>query len=115
MRTSKHDCYRLVQIVVCKQYPVCRMPGCRKQSTVGHHVFPRNRMGTAFNPKAVIALCAAHHDYAHAHPVSFREIAKMIVGSEFDALEVLSRTIVQFRDADYDQIKKCLTMLGNGG
>jgi hypothetical protein len=103
--TTKKECYALIQQVTLKQSTRCRVMSCGKPSTVGHHIFPRNRMGTAFNPLAVLALCNDHHRFAHEHPKSFRAIAELIVGSQYEALNSLSRMTVQFRADDYLRIK----------
>ena len=112
---TEHECFRLIQCVSVTQYPVCRVPGCEAPSVAGHHLFPRARMGTAFNPKAVFAVCQVHHDFAHAHPIEFREIARQVVGDEYEALRELSLMEVQFRAEDFRRIKAALTALAKGG
>lgn len=106
MDSIKAECYKLVQIVVLKLNPFCKI--CRKPSEVGHHIWKRDRLGTAFNPDAVVALCNACHAFAHSKPYLFKQKAREWLGVDYEKLETLSRTIVQLRDEDYKQIKKLL-------
>jgi len=102
-------------MVVLKQYPICRVPGCNLKASAGHHAFPRNRLGTAFNPKAVISLCLGHHTLgsfcAHESPELFEPVIKSIIGDEYEELEKLSLQIVQFRNGDYKRIKTALKII----
>jgi hypothetical protein len=109
MLTAKKDCYRLIQMVVLKNNPICRHLGCSQLSTVGHHIWKRDRMGTAFHPQAVFAVCQAHHAYAHAHPVSFMDLVRFSLGDLFYELEALSRQTIRYREADYKRIRLELT------
>ena len=115
MRADKAACYRLIQVVVLHQYPYCRVPGCSLISSAGHHAFPRNRLGTAFNPKAVISLCVGHHGVAHAEPKLFQPVIQSIIGEEYEELRELSLMSVQLRGKDFRRIKAALTMLSKGG
>ena len=119
MRADKAACYRLIQVVVLHQYPYCRVPGCSLISSAGHHAFPRNRLGTAFNPKAVISLCVGHHTFgnfsAHESPELFESVIKSIIGEEYEELRELSLMSVQLRGKDFRRIKAALTMLSKGG
>jgi len=114
MSPVKHECYKLVQQVARKQYPYCRFPGCGAMSDSAHHVWKRDRNGTAFNPEAVIALCVKHHDFAHAEPATFKLLAKKIIGYKYDYLRELSLTVVQFREADFIRIRDALIRLLKG-
>ena len=114
MDAIKHELYRLIQLVAIRQYPICRVPGCGAKSQVAHHTFKRDRMGTAFNPEAVIALCVKHHAFAHAEPATFKLLAKKIIGWKYDYLRELSLTVVQFREADFIRIRDALNRLLKG-
>jgi hypothetical protein len=103
MDSLKAACYRLIQQVVLAQYPACRR--CQKPSEVGHHIFKRDRLGTAFNPLAVVALCNACHAFVHSKPSEAKTLAKEWLGDDYEKLQVLSRMVVQFRDADYRIIR----------
>lgn len=111
MNTVKKDCYKLVQIVVVKQHPVCMVPECKLPSVVGHHLFPRNRMGTAFNPRALFPCCNDHHGLFHQKPDEYKEIARKCLGDEYEQLRELSLMTVKFTDYDFQRIKKLLTAL----
>jgi len=111
MREDKSACYRLIQGVALHQFPYCRVPGCRNKAVAGHHAFPRSRQGTAFNPKAVISLCLAHHGFAHTEPEMFRPTIESIIGDEYEALRKLSLMEVQFREEDYKRIAAALNKI----
>ena len=93
--TAKDDCYRLIQIIAITRDPVCIVPGCGRLSEVGHHLFKRDRMATAFHPDAVRGLCHNHHNFFHALPAKGSDIVRNLVGCEYCALWRLSWTIVQ--------------------
>ena len=114
MDAVKAECYKLIQQVGLKQHPDCQFPGCNKKAACMHHVFKRDRMGTAFNPEAVIALCVKHHDFAHAEPATFKLLAKKIIGWKYDYLRELSLTVVQFSEADFIRIRDALNRLLKG-
>jgi 5-methylcytosine-specific restriction endonuclease McrA len=109
MDSLKAACYRLIQQVVLTQYPFCRR--CQKPPEVGHHIFKRDRLGTAFNPLAVVALCNACHTFVHSKPREAKTLAKEWLGDDYEKLEALSRMVVQFRAEDYRELKKTLTTL----
>jgi len=111
MNTVKKDCYRLVQIVVLKKYPICGIPNCGRPSEVGHHLFPRNRMGTAFNPRAVFPCCNDHHGLFHQEPDEYKEIARKCLGDEYEQLRTLSLMTVKFSEDDFRRIRSILTAL----
>lgn len=68
------------------------------RSSVGHHLFKRDRMGTAFLPEALIGLCVDHHAYAHAHPEEFRELMIERMGERYYELQRLSNSVVKYQD-----------------
>jgi hypothetical protein len=82
MRSAKKECYALIQAVVLKLNPVCQHPDCREPSVVGHHIFKRDRLTTAFLPSCVWGLCNHHHRYAHSHPEDFKNIVIGFMGYE---------------------------------
>ena len=110
MQGIKKESYRLVQQVVLAQRPYCEYPGCSKKATVGHHVFPRNRMGTAFDPESIMSLCHEHHQEIH-NSTSKNAIERAWLGDKYDGKERLSRMVVQFRRADFDRIRAALRRL----
>lgn len=112
MQAIKHECYSLVQAVTLKRHPLCRM--CGKPSVVGHHLFTRSRLSTAFNPEALVALCNDCHAYAHAKPMLFKAVAKELLGDRYGELQAISRMTVQFRTEEYRKIKALLTALAEG-
>jgi hypothetical protein len=115
MKNLKAECYRIIQILILQKHPICQFPYCGKPSQAGHHIFPRNRMGTAFNPQAVFALCLTHHDAMHRYPVLAELVLREALREQYDELEALSRMVVQYRDEDYRKIKDILTnMLQEG-
>lgn len=112
VKPSKKECYALIQEVAVKRHPVC--PWCPKPSVVGHHLFKRDRMATAFLPEAVQGMCDYHHGYWHKHPAGFRqEMIREIGDDRYWELERLSQTVV--RNVDYGAVKRKLTLLLKGG
>jgi hypothetical protein len=95
---AKDDCYRLIQQIAIAQDPVCIWAGCMEDSCVGHHLFMRDRKGTAFHPEAVRGLCHMHHGYAHARPEQFRKIMIGFIGERYYDLQRLSKTVVKNMD-----------------
>ena len=95
---AKDDCYRLIQQIAIDQDPVCIWTGCMEDSCVGHHLFKRDRRGTAFHPEAVRGLCHIHHGYAHARPEQFRKIMIGFIGERYYDLQRLSKTVVKWVD-----------------
>jgi len=83
------------------------VPGCNLKASAGHHAFPRNRLGTAFN-----------HTFgsfsAHESPELFEPVIKSIIGDEYETLRKLSLMTIQFREADYKRIRKILDKLLKG-
>ena len=111
MKSSKKELYALIQEVAVKRHPTC--PWCDKPSVVGHHLFKRDRLATAFLPEAVQGVCDFHHKYWHKHPKGFRHEMIRIIGDRYWELERLSYTVV--RNMDYGEVKKKLTGLLKGG
>jgi hypothetical protein len=113
MKSSKQECYALIQEVAVKQDPVCRHPRCYKPSVVGHHIFKRDRLATAFLPIAVWGACDDHHKFWHAHPAAFKRLAVRILGPMYYDLQRLSYTVV--KNMDYGEVKRKLTEILKGG
>jgi hypothetical protein len=112
MKSAKKDCYRLIQEVSVKRSPFCRW--CGMPSTVGHHIFKRDRLATAFLPEAVWGMCDIHHGYWHAHPAAFRLEAIRIIGyEEYYDLARLSDTTT--RNVNFKEIRTKLRELLEGG
>ena len=84
--------------IAVTQDPFCISPGCGYLSQVGHHLFKRDRMATAFHPEAVRGLCHIHHGYAHARPEQFRKIMIGFIGERYYDLQRLSKTVVKNMD-----------------
>jgi hypothetical protein len=73
-------------------------------SQVGHHLFKRDRLATAFLPKAVWGMCHDHHGYWHKHPKEFRAEAMRIIGYvKYWRLYLLSQTVV--KNVDFKDIR----------
>jgi hypothetical protein len=108
MDTNKAKCYRLVQVIGLRLHPHCQVPECKHRSVTMHHLFPRNRMATAFYLDALFAVCLTHHALAHAEPIEFEAIAIKCLKDQYYELQALSRTIVRFREADYKRIAEAL-------
>lgn len=111
MNRFEKDCYRLIQQVVVAQFPVCRVPWCNQPASVGHHLFPRARHGTAFNPNAVFSCCEHHHDLFHSKRDEYRALVRSWIGEEYEQLRELSLMTVQFREEDFKKIRDILTRL----
>jgi hypothetical protein len=110
MNGIKKECYRLVQQVVLKQRPYCEYPGCNAKATAGHHIFKRDRMGTAFDPESIMSLCHRHHVEIH-NSAEKEAIERAWLKDRYEEKEKLSRMIVRFRKADFERIKAALRRL----
>jgi hypothetical protein len=99
----KKQCYKLFQVIVVERDPYCRRPGCTKPATSGHHVFGRNKMGTAFETDSGMGLCLDDHDgWARECPGEVREVLRAMVGDKrFEELVRLSNETCRWRDADF--------------
>lgn len=107
MDKARRDCYRLIQVLMARG--LCRHDGCQSPATVGHHMFKRNRLGTAFLPDAIVPLCEKHHRWAHAHPTDFEAMARKRMGSEhYDRIKALSLSVVRMRGDDFKRIRATL-------
>ena len=96
---AKDDCYKLIQMIALAQDPICTMPGCWQPSQVGHHLFKRSNMATAFHPPAVRGFCNLHHGHAHAKPKEFKKTMIALIGPRYHDLQRLSKQVVP--DMDY--------------
>jgi hypothetical protein len=107
--SAKEDCYRLIQEIAVAQNPFCRAPGCENPSTCGHHLFKRDKMATAFDPRYVWGVCLGCHGWAHRQPEQFREWAISIMGEEeYYAALRMSNSIVKY--LDFNEIRRGLKM-----
>ena len=96
---AKHDCYRLIQQIAVAQDIFCIIPGCGQLSQVGHHLFKRDRMATAFHPGAVRGLCNLHHGHARGKPEQFKKAMIGLMGFErYYELQRLSKSVVKNTD-----------------
>lgn len=107
MKKAESDCYKLIQEIAIKQHPKCKWPGCNKPSTVGHHLFKRDRMATAFLPEAVWGLCVMHHDEAHREPAVFKRYVYQCIDDRYYELLRLSWITMK---PDFKETKKYLQM-----
>lgn len=97
--SAKGDCYALIQAIAVARDRLCRAPGCRSPSTAGHHLFKRDRLATAFDPRYVWGVCPACHGWAHRHPAQFRGWVISIMGeNEYYAALRLSNSVVKHQD-----------------
>jgi hypothetical protein len=81
-----------------------------------HHVFPRRKLGTAFEPDNGLSLCNEDHDeWARQCPQECHDILMEKIGGErYAYLEARSREVVRLRDADYRNIKNRLEEIIKG-
>jgi hypothetical protein len=104
------ECYRLIQRVSIKLYPVCVWPGCNQPSVVGHHIFKRDKMATAFHPDCVLGMCNNHHDSAHRYRKCFKGILMVRMGDErYYELLRLSNAVV--KNIDFKEVRDNLKEL----
>jgi len=96
---AKNDCYKLIQVIAIAQDPICTMPGCWQPSQVGHHLFKRSNLATAFHPLSVRGFCHLHHGHAHTKPAEFEKAMIMLMGPLYHDLQRLSKQVVP--DMDY--------------
>jgi len=116
MNSTKQDCYRLIQQITLLRDPICVVPGCAFLSSAGHHLFPRARLSTAFDPQAVRGLCHQHHQWVHANPKQATLMFIKLIGVlKYGELERKSRTIMPNFDFEETRrvLKSILTELRN--
>lgn len=113
MNVSKKECYSLVQEIVCARDMFCRGPQCFFPTTVGHHLFKRDNMATAFDTRYVIGFCAHCHDWAHRHPQEFKDFIISMIGEGYYVGLRLSETVVKHSDfnAIREKLKKELNFV----
>jgi 5-methylcytosine-specific restriction endonuclease McrA len=100
--SAEYDCYRLIQEVVVRETPFCRR--CGSPATVGHHLFKRDRLATAFLPEAVWSLCNDCHGWAHRNPYPFQLMVVNEIGERYYELLRLSHTVV--KNMDFKNVKE---------
>jgi len=96
------ECYKLIQELVTKETPFCKR--CGAPATVGHHLYKRDRLATAFLPEALWSLCAECHNWVHRNPYPFQVMVINEIGERYYELLRLSHTVV--KNMDFDQVKK---------
>lgn len=97
MKPAEADCYRLIQMVALQQDPACII--CGWPSEVGHHLFKRDRLATAFLPEAVRGLCNQCHRDAHNYPLLFSGTMIRMMGEDrYFELERLSWKVAKHFD-----------------
>lgn len=105
--SSEHECYRLIQQIAVTKHPFCVR--CGAPSTCGHHIFTRSRPGTAFDPDAVIGMCAECHTWAHRYPSRAILLAQVVIGiKEYNLLTRKSIEVCRYRASDYREIRQRL-------
>ena len=105
--SAKDDCYQLIQQIVVTRDQICQHPKCSTGVQCGHHLFKRDRMATAFDPEAVIGLCAWHHtSWAENQPNVFREFMIKRMGERYQQLRRKSYETV--KNLDYESIREHL-------
>lgn len=109
------ECYELIQELSILFYPICSWPGCSKPSTVGHHLFKRDRMATAFSIECVWGMCHDHHGAVHDRKRWFAEYVYTIIGERYYELQRLSNTTAKYIDFRKvrDDLKKQIKMLSS--
>lgn len=99
MDIIRQTCYRLIQEIAVLQDPVCVYPYCPYLSVVGHHLFTRSRLSTAFDPQAVRGLCHDHHQWVHNNPKQATLMFIKLIGVlKYGELERKSRIIMASLD-----------------
>ncbi len=108
MKSSvERECYRLVQVIAVTKYPSCVR--CGEPSTCGHHIFSRRNNATAFDPDAVLGMCAECHVWAHSYPGAGLRLAQTIIGiKEYNRLAKKSMEVCRYRAADFREIRQRL-------
>ena len=111
------ECYKLIQEIAVALDPFCIHPGCNNPSVVGHHLFKRDRMATAFHVECVKGLCDQHHKVAHADPNGFTGYMIGKIGPRYDELLRLSHTVVKNIDfkKERDKLKFILQSIRKNG
>jgi ribosomal protein S27AE len=111
MNALKHDCYALIQEIVCKRDKVCQR--CGRNPISAHHVFGRKNHGSAFEPDSCLALCAECHDgWARKCPQEAKDLLRTRFGEErYTYLAFSSREVCRLRDSHFRQIRERLTAL----
>jgi hypothetical protein len=105
--SAKDDCFKLIQQIAIARDKVCQHPDCCTSVEVGHHIFSRSRMATAFLPEAVIGLCAWHHStWAHGKPKAFKEFMVERIGERYHQLR--RRSYETVKNPDYNEIRQGL-------
>lgn len=107
MDSVKHECYALVQEIVCARDIFCRGPECRCRSTAGHHIYKRDRLATAFNTKYVLGFCAECHQWAHSNPTEFLAWLLDTMGEE-DYYKGLQLSLTIAKHIDFKAVRKSL-------
>lgn len=95
MKPYERECYRLIQEISILIYPKCQFPGCFKPSVVGHHLYKRDRLATAFHTECVLGMCDEHHHFAHSKPREFEFYMIDKMGERYYELLRLSHTTVK--------------------
>lgn len=90
----------------------CQYNGCFNRGEEAHHIFSRRNMSVRFDPDNGIWLCPDCHRYAHAHPENFNAVLWLELGLVYEALQVKSKVVVQYRNHDLLEI---IERLKNGG
>jgi hypothetical protein len=103
MNATRKSCYRLIQEVAVAQDKFCRYPGCNRYSLVGHHLFKRDRLATAFLPEAVWGLCLGHHEFAHKFPIVFKNAVISKIGYEV-YINLLRKSHSTVKYLDYNKV-----------
>jgi hypothetical protein len=75
-RGCEFTLYVMAASMVAGEVVLDGVPPC-SQRDVGHHAKGR-RARDANDPKNLICLCTAHHDYVHAHPRWARSVDLML-------------------------------------
>jgi hypothetical protein len=111
MLNIKSECYALTQKVVLKRDIFCRRPGCHKRSSAAHHVFKRDRLSTAFDPRYLVGLCEDDHiPWAHQQHDDFISWVISWMGEDeyFEALRISHLPVKHF---DFQGAKESLLQL----
>ena len=104
MKSSKKQCYALWQAIVCERDKACVR--CGNVPISGHHVFGRNKMGSAFDPDSGLGICPECHDgWARLRPGEAKELLIRKIGIErYEDLLRRSNQVYRMREYDFMRI-----------
>lgn len=114
MKAAERKCRVLWQQIVTLRDGRCLRCGhvCLEggeMQNVGHHVFGRNKMGSAFDPDSGLSFCPDCHQWVQKNQSWARNLLAARIGEErYTHLDFLSKQVVRLRPKDYSAIAESL-------